>query len=273
MPARFNPLNHPLLYAEPRWLTRYSAWHEHIPFAMLLVDLLRPRTIVELGTHAGDSYCAFCQAVETLQLDTRCVAVDTWAGDEHSRSYGPEILVALRAHHDPLYRRFSELKQAPFDEARPQFPDRGIDLLHIDGLHTYEAVEHDFQSWLPKMSDRGVVLFHDTAVTEPGFGVHAFWRTVAERYPSLEFQHGHGLGIAAVGAQQPDSIQQLIGATAEDAPAIRGLFAGLGERFSGRIELGRQRETIDEIRRSLGWRLLRRLGGAKLHLIPRLDAE
>ena len=63
MPNLFNPLDHPIIFASPRRLTPISAWHEHIPFAMFLVEIIKPRTIVELGTHYGDSYCAFCQAV------------------------------------------------------------------------------------------------------------------------------------------------------------------------------------------------------------------
>ena len=59
----FNPLEHPVVFAGPQFMSIYSAWVEHFPFAFLLIDLARPRVFVELGTHQGDSYCAFCQAV------------------------------------------------------------------------------------------------------------------------------------------------------------------------------------------------------------------
>ena len=88
----FNPMDHPVVFSAPRRVTPLSAWHDHIPFAMYLVSLLRPKVIVELGTQSGDSYCAFCQAVQELNLDTRCYAVDNWEGDAHSGYYGPEIL-------------------------------------------------------------------------------------------------------------------------------------------------------------------------------------
>ena len=51
---------------------------------MALVSLVRPRTIVELGTHMGDSYCAFCQAVAELNLESRATAIDTWEGDSQA---------------------------------------------------------------------------------------------------------------------------------------------------------------------------------------------
>ena len=62
----------------------FSAWEGHVAFALFLMRELRPATFVELGTHWGDSYFAFCQAVAEYQLPTRCHAVDAWRGDPQS---------------------------------------------------------------------------------------------------------------------------------------------------------------------------------------------
>ena len=263
-----NPLDHPLVYAEPKRLTPFSAWHEHIPFAMLLVGLVRPAKLVELGTHAGDSYCAFCQAIAELKLESKCFAVDTWAGDEHSAAYGPEILADLRSHHDPLYGKFSELVQSTFDEALVRFENGSIDILHIDGFHTYEAVRHDFESWLPKMSSRGIVLFHDTAVTGFGFGVKAFWDEVRRRYPGFEFMHGNGLGVLGVGENVPDEMRQFFSSNPEQVEKLRGLFSALGRRLALQVEVGRLQGKLAEIKRSVGYRGLRKLEGLKIRLLP-----
>src|SRR5262249_60895106 len=99
------------ILAYPRRLTDVSAWHMHIPTAFLLVHLARPEVFVELGTHRGDSYCAFCQEIETLGLETRSYAVDSWRGDVHTGEYGESALEELRQHHDPLYSSFSTLMQ------------------------------------------------------------------------------------------------------------------------------------------------------------------
>lgn len=81
------------------------------------------------------------------------------------------MLEALRSYHDPRYGGFSTLIESTFDDALHRFADGSIDLLHIDGQHFYEDARRDFQSWRRKLSDRAVVLFHDTDVPDREFGV------------------------------------------------------------------------------------------------------
>ncbi len=226
----FEPLSHPLVFDRPRRLTDVASWHEHVPFAFFAVAALRPRLLVELGTHKGDSYCAFCQAVLTLGLGTRCYAVDTWRGDVHSGEYGPEVLEELRAYHDPLYGSFSSLLPQTFDEAAGRFADGSIDLLHIDGCHTYEAVAHDVETWLPKLSERGVVLMHDTSVREGDFGVWRLWDELSELYRGFAFAHGHGLGVLAVGGEVDPAFAAFL-ESARREPLAGVFFAALGSRI------------------------------------------
>jgi hypothetical protein len=156
MDRPFNLLDYSMAFSTPRRLTDVDCWHLHIPFAFVITAMLKPRKFVELGTHKGDSYCAFCQAVDEFALNTVCYAVDSWQGDEQAGFYGQEVLDELRAYHDPLYGGFSSLTKCLFDDALGYFSEDSIDLLHIDGHHTYDSVRHDFEAWLPKMSERGV---------------------------------------------------------------------------------------------------------------------
>jgi len=234
--AALNPLDHPVCLSPPRRLSVVTSWHEHLPFAMFLVDLARPSVLVELGTHFGDSYCAFCQAISELHLPARCYAVDTWTGDAHSGFYGPEVLENLRAHHDPLYGSFSRLIHSTFDEALAHFADGTIDLLHIDGYHTYEAVRHDFESWLPKLSPRGIVLLHDVNVREHDFGAWKLWDELCDRHPSFTFAHGNGLGVLGAGPDVPEGVRPLFDASHEEASRLSSLFFTLGHRVTTAVD-------------------------------------
>ncbi len=215
----------------PEHVSQPYSWVGHIPFAFWIVEASRPDILVELGTHSGNSYFSFCQAVKRQNLPALCHAVDSWQGDEHAGFYGEDVFQAVAEKNRLKYDSFSRLIRSQFDEAHVRFDDDSIDLLHIDGLHTYEAVKHDFERWLPRMSRRGIVLLHDTNVHERDFGVYLLFQELAQRYPSFEFLHSHGLGVIGVGAELPGPVRNLFQASADETSRdeVRACYERLGQ--------------------------------------------
>jgi predicted O-methyltransferase YrrM len=195
--------------------TVFSTWVDHLPFAYDLVHDLRPKVIVELGTQGGMSYFCFCQAVREHDVASRCYAVDTWQGDDHTGAYDDAVYSAVAAHNDANYKDFSELLRIRFEEAVGRFEDGTIELLHIDGFHTYEAVRQDFETWYPKVAPGGVVLFHDIAARMMDFGAWKYWSELTERHRTFTFRHGFGLGVL----EKP-------GAAGARGPLVEMLFSG-----------------------------------------------
>jgi hypothetical protein len=226
------------LFWQPARLGVPSGWWVHVPFAHWLVRAAAPRVLVELGTYTGVSYSAFCNAVVEAGLPTRCHAVDTWHGDREAGEYSNEVYEDFRQFHEQHYSKFSTLLRCTFGEALQQFTDSSIDMLHINGLHTYEAVRHDFESWLPKTSKRGVILLHNTNVRDRDFGVWRFWEELGDQYPNFEFLHGYGLGVLAVGEAATEPVLALCRST---DPAVvgklRSRFTLIGERWSQGVRL------------------------------------
>lgn len=226
------------------------AWAGHLPFAAWVMRALAPRVFVELGTHSGNSYFAFCQAVRDAGLPTRCHAVDTWQGDDHAGSYGDDIFDHVTAHNDTHYADFSRLLRMTFDEAAGLFDDASISMLHIDGLHTYEAVRHDYETWLPKLGPGAIVLFHDTTVREREFGVWKLWAELCAIHPHhLEFGHSHGLGVLQVGAGEARAPWLVPNSAAQNL--VLDFFSGLGELHQNRCELWCRTEDLRRTEASL----------------------
>jgi hypothetical protein len=207
-----------------------SAWIGHLPFASWLIKELSPKVFVELGTHTGTSYFTFCQSVDEAGLGTKCYAVDTWRGDEHAGHYDDQIFQQVSQYNSENYATFSQLMRMTFDEAATYFTDQSVELLHIDGLHTYEAVRSDFEKWLPKMAAGGLILFHDTNVRERGFGVWKLLDELKELYPfNLEFTHSYGLGVVQINESNETSLDWLKPGEGEKN-RITTVFSALGAR-------------------------------------------
>ena len=216
-------------------------WIGHIPFAFELIGRQRPNVIVELGTYSGSSFAAFCQAVDACGCETKCYGIDLWEGDIHMGQFDEELFQEISGYVTTHYPNIATLVRKDFNEAAKSFEDQSIDLLHIDGTHTFDAVSNDFNTWLPKLSDRAVVLFHDINVnvenTGPAsqrFGVQKFFDGVKTQYPHFEFAHCWGLGVLVVGKNAPASVMELV--ELSKSPDFSAYFAAKGALVSKQFE-------------------------------------
>jgi hypothetical protein len=171
-------------------------WAGHKYFAYDLIRNYEPKKVVELGTHLGCSLFTFAQAVKDANLSTELDAIDTWQGDEHAGTYNEIIFTRVNEIKEEYYKKVKiNLVRTTFDKASSEYKNSSIDILHIDGLHTYQAVKHDFNMWIDKVKEDGIVLFHDISVKDKGFGVFKLWDELKKDFGSLEFNHSFGLGV------------------------------------------------------------------------------
>lgn len=225
-----------------------SAWTTHAPFAAWLIDVLRPASVVELGTHMGFSCFAFAEAAARLGHPMVISALDSWQGDEHAGFYGEEVLEGVRAVAERDYPDSVRLVRGWFTESRPLFEDASADLLHIDGRHGYEDAVEDYEEWRSVVHDGGVILFHDIAERERGFGVWRLWEQLEREHPTFIFHHGHGLGVLAVGDVRVDALERLFSADETTASRIRDDFERLGAEAEIRSGLAALPEELRHAR-------------------------
>ena len=187
-----------------------TSWGGHIPFLFCLIACLKPRVYAELGSHFGASFFAACQAMQQNSLSGQAVAIDLWQGDEHAGFYGKSVFKKFQYVLKNKYSDVGDFLRMSFDEASKVFEGNSIDILHIDGLHTYEAVKNDYETWRSKVTDNGVIIFHDTNVFEREFGVWKLWKEISSDGVTFEFKHTHGLGVMAFGSPEENPVVRLL---------------------------------------------------------------
>ena len=206
-----------------------SAWIGHAPFLKFLIREQKPRLFVELGVHNGFSYFVGCQSIQECQLNSKAFAVDHWLGDSQAGFFDDKVFQDVKTLNQK-YSSFSTLLKMSFNEALDQFENSSIDLLHIDGFHSYESVKEDFESWLPKMSSNAIILLHDIHVRRNTFEVYSFWKELKKNYRTIEFVGSHGLGVVFLGEIKEGKIAQLVEISKDgELPQVQGTFGSISD--------------------------------------------
>lgn len=230
----------------------FSTWIDHLPFAYDLVAAVRPKLTVELGTQGGLSFFGFCQSMVENDIDGICYAVDTWEGEDHTGKYDESVFDSVNYHCRQNYAGFAYLMRMLFEDALPHFKDESIDLLHIDGLHTYDAVKNDFDTWYPKVKPGGIILFHDIHARMKDFGVWKFWEELSEEHNTFGFAQGFGLGVLRKPGGEPLSdplLTSLFEGGESEHEQLRAFYAHAANFFGYRRKV-EQQEKISQARKN-----------------------
>lgn len=222
-------ITHEFLNCELNFIVEQPFWIGHVPFGWWLTKTAQPTVLVELGTYTGVSYSALCNGIKSAHASrSKAYCVDTWQGDEHTGSFSEVVFERFQAFHRVHLDSNSTILRSTFDQAVEHFQDRSIDILHIDGFHSYEAVSKDLRTWLPKLSERAILLLHDVTARKEGFGVWQLWEELSSHYPSFVFPHSWGLGVLALGSEIPSPIRWLFECDPEAQHLVQRTFAKLG---------------------------------------------
>ena len=123
-PQRFQPLDYPLCLTEPRYLSDTNAWEEHVPFAFACVEMLRPCVLVELApTRATPTWSSVRPSI-CCKLATKCYAVDTWKGDEHTGFYDEGVFQELKSVPRPALQQLFAADPIHLRRSARPFPGR-----------------------------------------------------------------------------------------------------------------------------------------------------
>jgi len=183
--------------------------HQHPGEIAPFADFIRRRKtkhVLEIGTLHGGTTAMWGDAASG-----KLISVDLPGGEFGGAAH-------QLFHANMLERNYKLCKQYPgrffgvlgdstdpvvIEEALSYLDGESLDLLFIDGNHTYEGVKADFTNYSSRVAAGGVVAFHDILDTkvhrEAGCRVDLFWKELTGRFRTVEFSVGGDWGgIGAV---------------------------------------------------------------------------
>ncbi|MEJ2723827.1 MAG: class I SAM-dependent methyltransferase [Deltaproteobacteria bacterium] len=113
--------------------------------------------IVEIGSYVGASTCFLAAAALEIQ-GARLHCVDTW--ENEGMSEGPRDTWQHFQYNTREYRHVIEPHRGKSLNIVKTFTRR-IDLIFIDGDHSYKGCHGDVVNWLPLVRAGGCVILHD----------------------------------------------------------------------------------------------------------------
>ncbi len=189
--------------------------------------------MVQIGVYRGKSVCALKDLI--LQKNLTVLAVDVFECNE---------LGIFKDEFEQNIKNFNlennvKTYMMTSVEASKYVSDKSVDLIFIDGDHTYDSVKLDIQSWEPKLKNDGIICGHDydtwygvKLAADEMFGekvenIKGVWSLKNDRNLHQEMLNEDEFTykeIFEINVNQVDP-QELVGKTIIDVGANKGYFA------------------------------------------------
>lgn len=191
----FNPLGLRKMYLNQIW----AEWKEFLCF---LASGIGPKRILEIGTGSGGSTYFLSklggEGSLLISIDMDPVCNEYIAMFRKYRGQRMSCIVA------------DSHEAATVQTVAALLDGTPLDLLFIDGDHSYDGVKNDFELYSALCTDKSFICFHDI---NPDYGtsrgiqtdakageVYKFWNEIKSRYDYTEFietreQDGFGIGV------------------------------------------------------------------------------
>ena len=185
------------------WGIRFtpSQVREEINAFLNLLARRPPATIFEIGIDKGGTFFLLSRLATP---DAFLLSLDLPAGEPGAYPRWRERLYRGFARERQRIELVRENSHDPrtLEKTKRLLGGRNLDLLFIDGDHSYSGVKKDFEMYSPLVAADGLIAFHDIVPgpeTSVG-GVPQFWNELKQTHQFIEFvkdwkQGGWGIGV------------------------------------------------------------------------------
>ena len=162
------------------------------------VAALKPKYIFEIGTCNGGTLFMWSN-IATKKVVSCDLFKNQYRGELYTHFSPPGSGCVVKAligdSHDPAFKH----------QVEQEFAGEKVDFLFIDGDHSEQGVEADFNNFKNLVREGGIIAFHDVIQNQPlsANQVYYFWERIKTQYRHEEFidsadQCGFGIGLLYV---------------------------------------------------------------------------
>jgi len=154
-----------------------------------LLNESKPKVVVEIGTAKGGVFYSLCKLASQFATIISIDLPGGKFGGGYSLEEAKKFKKFARNGQSIHCLRDDSHKKLTLEAVKGILKGRKIDLLFVDGDHSYKGVKKDWELYSPLVRDGGLIAFHDILFHPhvPSCQVDHLWKEIKNTHKSVEF--------------------------------------------------------------------------------------